>query len=124
VRFLVDNNLSPQVAVGLNRAGHDAVHLREYGMQASTDTDVLARASAETRVLVSADTDFGVLLARQRATSPSVLLIRRRVGRRAAEQVTVIVDNLDAVTADLIAGAVVVLADDRIRIRRLPFLPG
>ncbi|MCW2568334.1 MAG: hypothetical protein JWN54_2431 [Mycobacterium sp.] len=73
---------------------------------------------------MSADTDFGVLLARQRATSPSVLLVRRRVGRRAAEQVTVIVDNLDAVTADLIAGAVVVLADDRIRIRRLPFLPG
>jgi hypothetical protein len=47
-----------------------------------------------------------------------------RLGRRAAEQVAVIVDNLDAVTTDLTAGAVVVLADDRIRIRRLPFLPG
>jgi hypothetical protein len=62
-------------------------------------------------------------MAQQRATSPSVLLIRRRLGRRAAEQVTVIQDNLPAVAGDLAAGAVVVLADERIRIRRLPLLP-
>jgi hypothetical protein len=35
----------------------------------------------------------------------------------------VIIGNLDAVSADLTAGAVVVLADRRIRIRRLPLLP-
>lgn len=32
------------------------------------------------------DTDFGGLLARSRVASPSVLLIRRLAGRRAAEQ--------------------------------------
>jgi hypothetical protein len=37
---------------------------------------------------------------------------------------TVIQDNLPAVAGDLAAGAVVVLADERIRIRRLPLLPG
>jgi predicted nuclease of predicted toxin-antitoxin system len=92
-------------------------------MQGSTDTDVLARASANARVLVSADTDFGVLPARQPTTAPSVLLIRRRLGRRAAEQLTVILDNLEAVAAELTAGAVVGLAEDRIRIR-LRLLPG
>ena len=69
-------------------------------MQAATDEVVLARAAAESRVLVSADTDFGGLLARSKAASPSVLLIRRLAGRRAAEQ-SIIRANLDQVTDDL-----------------------
>ena len=96
MRFLVDNNLSPLVACHLNEAGHDAVHVREYDMQAAPDTAVLARARSEERVLLSADTDFGALLVRQRADGPSVLLIRRLVGRRAAEQAAIILANLDA----------------------------
>jgi predicted nuclease of predicted toxin-antitoxin system len=123
VRFLVDNNLSPFVAVGLTDAGHDAVRLREYGMQAAPDPDVLERAATEQRILLSADTDFRTLLARRRARTPSVLLIRRLSGRRAREQVAVVLANLDGVREDLEAGAVVVLTEDRIRIRRLPLLP-
>ena len=57
------------------------------------------------------------------ATGPSVLLIRRLTGRRAAEQSAIILANLDQIAEDLTAGAVVVIGDDRIRIRRLP-MPG
>lgn len=73
-------------------------------------------------MLVSADTDFGTLLARSGAEFPSVLLMRRLVGRRAAEQAATILANLPAVSADLEAGAVVVLTDEWVRIRRLPML--
>jgi predicted nuclease of predicted toxin-antitoxin system len=123
VKFLIDNNLSPLLAEGLKAAGHDAVHLRDLGMQAAPDPAVLQRAQVDERVLVSADTDFGGLLSRSRATGPSVLLIRRLAGRRAAEQSAIILANLDQIAEDLTAGAVVVIGDDRIRIRRLP-MPG
>jgi len=123
VKFLIDNNLSPLLAESLKAAGHDAIHLRDLGMQAAPDPAVLQRAQVDERVLVSADTDFGGLLSRSRATGPSVLLIRRLAGRRAAEQSAIILANLDQIAEDLAAGAVVVIGDDWIRIRRLP-MPG
>jgi predicted nuclease of predicted toxin-antitoxin system len=120
VKFLIDNNLSPLLAELLKAAGHDAVHLRKLGMQAATDEAVLAHARSESRVLISADTDFGGLLAWSGGPSPSVLLIRRLAGRRAVEQSTIIQANLDQVAKDLATGAIVVLSDEWVRIRPLP----
>ena len=64
MRFLLDNNLSPKLAEPLRTAGHDVIHVRDIGLQRATDEAVIDAARTEGRVLVSADTDFGTLLAR------------------------------------------------------------
>ena len=120
MKFLIDNNLSPLLADALKAAGHDAIHVRDLGMQAAPDETVLEQARISGQILISADTDFGGLLSRSKASNPSVILIRRLVGRRAAKQATIILANLDQVTEDLVAGAMVVIHEDMLRVRRLP----
>jgi len=120
VNFLIDNPLSPRVAVGLRAAGHDAVHVLDYGMHAATDEAIFERAALESRVVVSADTDFGTLLALCEATSPSVILLRAASLRRADDQVALILVALPSTEAALRRGAVVILERHRLRRRDLP----
>jgi predicted nuclease of predicted toxin-antitoxin system len=120
LRFLIDNALSPRLAEQLAAAEHDAVHVRDYALQAATDEEIFDRATAENRIVVSADTDFAMLLANRSAERPSVVLFRRSTERRPEQQAALLLANLDAVADDLEAGAVVVFEPQRIRIRRLP----
>lgn len=106
MRFLVDANLSPKIAVALSKAGLESVHVSDAGLLTAPDRTILEDAAANDLVIVSADSDFGELLAASRgATRPSVVLLRSADRLTSEEQAALLAANLPAVADDLEAGA-------------------
>ncbi len=69
MKLLIDASLSPRVAEGLRDADVDAVHVIDLELMTATDDEIFERAAVDGMVVVTADSDFGMLLALRRATS-------------------------------------------------------
>ena len=124
MRLLIDANLSPGAAVALGGAGLESVHVCDVGLLTAPGRSILGCAAANALVIVSADGDFGELLAASRgATRPSVVLLRSADRFTPDEQAALLAANLPVVADDLETGAVVTIARGRMRIRSLPIVP-
>jgi predicted nuclease of predicted toxin-antitoxin system len=119
VRFLADMGVSSRTVAWLCGLGHDAVHVRERAMQRAPDAEILAKAAAEERMVLTMDLDFGYLLAAGGVQRPSVILFRLSderaefVNSRLSEVLLRCQDALES-------GAIVSVGDVSIRVRRLP----
>jgi len=122
LKFLIDNALSPVFSKILQEHSHDSIHVRELGMQASPDEEIFDFAQKEKRIIVSADTDFGTILALRKEKYPSVIIFRRTSKRRPNEQVELLLLNLPQIEESLADGCISIIEDERIRIRMLPIL--
>ncbi|MGD0678389.1 MAG: DUF5615 family PIN-like protein [Polyangiaceae bacterium] len=90
VKLLLDENLSPRVAETLCREDAiDACHVRDRGLLEATDHEVLERAYAEDRVVVTCNVGDFVKLARARDLHPGIVLLEDG-GLVRAEQLIVI----------------------------------
>ncbi len=121
LKVLIDNNLSPLLAKNLCDLGFDAVHVREYQMQRASDEEIFLRASEEERVIVSADTDFGFILARWKREKPSLILFRRFPSRKEI-QLKALQLVITKFETELQEGHILVVESARVRIRKLPLL--
>lgn len=123
MRFLADMGISPSVVYWLRNAGHDALHLREENMQRSPDQIVLEKACADNRILLTADLDFGYLLAISGASLPTVVLFRLS-DMRPSNVWTKLNSVISRYEDEAMNGAFVVVTDTMIRVRHLPIGEG
>ena len=75
MKFLVDAQLPRRLALELAASGHDAIHTLDLpAANRTTDQDIVALATRESRVVVTKDNDF-VVSFHLRGAPPKLLLI-------------------------------------------------
>ena len=109
--------LARSTARVLNRLGHDAVHLRDLGLDRAEDAAVVAL--SENRVLLTHDLDLGRIVALGRGRVPTVVTFRLS-DMRPTEVNRWLETLIERFGTDLEAGALVTVGDRGIRVRRLP----
>lgn len=119
MKIIIDMNLSPDWVAALAAAGHDAVHWASLGRLNESDARILDRAAQDAAVVLTADLDFGELLAAGGAPSPSVVILRVADKAPAASAVAVL-NFLRIYESELRAGALVSVDVQRARVRLLP----
>jgi predicted nuclease of predicted toxin-antitoxin system len=116
MKFIADENISRLVIERLRTAGFDVVAVRDLAPGIS-DRDVLKTATAEERIVLTEDRDFGELVIRQRINVEGVILLEleRLTNDGEAEMVLATI----SAHAAALEGKLVVLEPGRVRVRPL-----
>lgn len=115
LRFLADESCDFGVVKALRAEGYDVLALTEITTR-SVDSDVIAQASQEKRVLLTEDKDFGQLVFASQAESAGVILIRYPGNTRKSLQEAVV--KLVREQGNDIRNAFVVMQPGYIRVSR------
>jgi predicted nuclease of predicted toxin-antitoxin system len=75
-RFLLDQSADARLVPFLRSLGHDATRIGAEHRPGLSDVEVLAIASAERRILVTDDRDFGELVVRRALPHAGVIYVR------------------------------------------------
>jgi predicted nuclease of predicted toxin-antitoxin system len=108
-----------RVVSWLNSQGHDAIHLRDQGLQRLPNGGVFEKAIADSRVVVTFDLDFSEIVALSGGRKTGVILFRLRNTR-----LSFVIQRLADVASEcedaLARGAVVIVEETRHRVREFP----
>ena len=117
MRLLADENFPRATVTALRQQGHDVVWIHTDALS-SSDGEILARAQAEERIILTFDKDFGELAFRLGLPAKSGIILFR-IPLSSPDSVTSIVTTAIA-TRSSWGGLFTVVESDRVRIRPLP----
>lgn len=120
MRIIANENVSRTVIHELRSRGHDVLSVKE-AMRSATDEEILARAQAEERLVVTHDKDFGELAFRFGLPAGCGVVLFRLSGADPDTDNRRVLEVLESRT-DWV-GHFSTVTDDRIRMRPLPGAP-
>ncbi len=117
MRFLANENFPADAVSALHDANHDIVWIRTDA-PGSSDQEILARAVAESRILLTLDKDFGELAYRSKLPA-SCGIILFRVSIPSSAHVARVAVRILSSRSDWV-GHFAVIEEHRVRMRPLP----
>jgi predicted nuclease of predicted toxin-antitoxin system len=121
MKFLADMPISPKTVQYLKSLGHDIYRINEKGLPKAKDHEIAAIAIGEKRTILTMDLDFSAIIARSQKSVPSAIIFR--LSDESHENINPLLkDILPKVESEILKGALVMIEDDRFRIRELPIL--
>ncbi len=120
MKFLVDMALSPRTVDFLKNKGYNAIRVNEiFEGRGVDDKKIYAYARENNYCIITADLDFGELLAFSQSKSPSTIILRLE-DPRIPNVNSILIDSLPKISQAIKDGSIIVIEDNKIRIRELP----
>lgn len=119
MKLLANMCISPKTVEFLRSLGYETKRASELGLSTSTDQEIIDYAAKNSMALITMDLDVGRIIALMGERKPSVILLRLRkptvenVNKKLSYALNKTMDKLEK-------GVIVVLEEQRIRIRELP----
>jgi len=119
VKIMVDMNLSPEWLEVFAQAGWQARHWSQIGRPNADDDEIFSWAAENGQLVFTQDLDFPQILFASQGGRPSVVLLRIKNELDAVQRARVCAAIRQA-SVSLQTGAIMVIDDQRIRLRTLP----
>ncbi len=119
MKFLLNMNLPRELGRRLAEHGHTYRHGRDIGLARGTDVQMVETARQSQETILTHDLDYGHLLAFSGRAEPSVVIYRLR-NSHVNQMYSRIMGVWSEIEEPLREGAIVVIEDVAVRIRRLP----
>ena len=116
--FLVDESLSPELAIKLKQLGYSAKHAREVQLKGADDTKVVEWAIKNKAIVIAGDLDFGELWYWHFRGKLGIIVLRIKSYKIESqyEVIRFLHDN-NLLTSEKIINSLVISTSSRYRIR-------
>lgn len=119
MKILIDMNLSPDWVAAFSARHIHAVHWSTVGDPRAKDFVIMEFARSNSYIIFTHDLDFGTMLALTQGESPSVIQVRTQ-NILPSHLVDIVISVLRENESPLERGALIVIDEQRARVRLLP----